>query len=254
MKTKILIFMTCITVLLTACGAKETTEKTATAENEVTEVNYEEIFAWDGDNILGYSPEALDNLDKIVIPKRCSVLTYGTFSGYEGKAKELIFENPDTDVQEIFSYWSNLETVQLPENMQTIPKDFLRDCEALKEIQIPQKVSRIEETAFASCDSLETIQFGSNLKTIDEKAFYGCEALKKVELPDGLTQIGESAFGECTSLTEIYIPSSVEEIDVLAFIQLDNHPITIYVKDGSWADKNFETGYASDGAFQKDYY
>ena len=76
-----------------------------------------------------------------------------------------------------FQSYENLETVILPDGLQTIEKYTFEGCKLLKSINIP-----------------------NSLKKIGERAFWHCESLKNVTLPQGLLHIGPRAF-------EYFVPS-----------------------------------------------
>ncbi len=159
-------------------------------------------------------------------------------------------------MEESFSSFTALTSVELPAGVTTIPEDAFAGCTALKRIHAPG-VTTIERAAFSYCSSLKRFDFTnitnieanafdssglieaelhetsikssafnnsyalrrvviSNVETIGNEAFYYCASLESVSLSN-ITKIGETAFGNCTALTEIAIPSSVNKIDHYAF-------------------------------------
>lgn len=86
-----------------------------------------------------------------------------------------------------FCYMRTLESVALPDSLQTIGK-----------------------FAFAS-SGLRRVSLPPNVRVVGEKAFYGCAQLEEAHLNEGLVRIDESAF-EASTLPALHIPSSVVEI------------------------------------------
>ncbi|MBR4924101.1 MAG: leucine-rich repeat domain-containing protein, partial [Bacteroidaceae bacterium] len=54
----------------------------------------------------------------------------------------------------------------------------------IKNIVIPNGVTKIGNSAFEYCDYLEAIEIPNGIMEIGEEAFYGCSALKSITLPN----------------------------------------------------------------------
>ena len=92
----------------------------------------------------------------------------------------------------------------------------------IKEISIPESVTRIGEEAFGSCHRLESIELPSGLTEIKNDVFSGCDSLESIELPPGLTEIGNDVFYSCNLLDNVVIPESVPRIGDGAFESCKN--------------------------------
>ena len=100
----------------------------------------------------------------------------------------------------------------------------------IKEIMVPNSVTKIEKGAFSGCTSLESITIpfvGDGSSNTHFGYIFGADSyssnktcvpasLKKVVITGG-ESIGDYAFYNCTSLTSIEIPSSVTSIGNYAF-------------------------------------
>lgn len=62
----------------------------------------------------------------------------------------------------------------------------------LKEVILPDSVTKIEEYAFLFCDNTY-INFPENLEYIGDSAFRGCKAIPKINLPKNVHTIGQGA-------------------------------------------------------------
>lgn len=90
--------------------------------------------------------------------------------------------NDGIDV-EAFRYCTSLETIKFSGSTQynwEIGVGAFAQCTNLKEIQIPEGVSKIKDCAFCDCFDLETVRFPKSLKSIGKHAFAGCDRLKNV--------------------------------------------------------------------------
>ncbi len=83
---------------------------------------------------------------------------------------------------------------------------------ALKEVVLPDTVSRIGYQAFAGNKALETVNVPGSAVDFYGSAFEDCTSLKKVTLKTGLQTIPARSFSGCTSLENIYIPATVTTI------------------------------------------
>jgi hypothetical protein len=59
----------------------------------------------------------------------------------------------------------------------------------LKEVLIPESVTRVGSNAFWGCCNLEEIVLPSSVNTIGDRAFFSCDALKKIVIKGTKTKI-----------------------------------------------------------------
>ncbi len=72
----------------------------------------------------------------------------------------------------------------------------------LQSVSIPDSVQSIGEGAFARCTSIKKIDISRTAVTsVGTLAFLGCTALEEFYTADGVQSIGENAFGNCSRLT-----------------------------------------------------
>ena len=70
-----------------------------------------------------------------------------------------------------------------------IPCGYSEEHKNLKEITIPDGITRICSEAFLDCSSLTTITFPASLQRIDFNAFFDCTSLQRIILPDTLVVV-----------------------------------------------------------------
>ena len=152
---------------------------------------------------------------------------------------------------------NRLQTVSIPNSIQTIGKGAFRRCTALTTVAISAK--EIGEEAFQDCTNLQYITLNEGVTKIGENAFWGKftsitipnsvtvigsgafkapqlqsvkfgsgirriesstfagTSLREVVIPQNVTYIGESAFGDCKKLTKVTIHNKVKDIKGGAF-------------------------------------
>ena len=112
-----------------------------------------------------------------------------------------------------FATNKQLRSVTLPRTgMTTIPQGMFRECDRLRNIELPATLTSLGKQAFYGCDSLQTIYIPDGVTTIGDEAFCSCKGLRYVRLPEGLETIGNSCFGYTEKLQYINIPSTVTSI------------------------------------------
>ncbi len=87
----------------------------------------------------------------------------------------------------------------------------------LKNLVIPEGVTRICSYAFYGFKSIETVKLPSTLKEIGYSAFSNCSNIKDLSLPDAVEMIGGFAFFSCRSITKVELKENVEEVGMDAF-------------------------------------
>ena len=112
------------------------------------------------------------------------------------------------------AFWGceSLNSIHLPESINSIGYGAFWDCKSLTSIHLPESLTSIGYSAFLGCDSLTSIHLPESVKSIGNYAFSYCESLTSIQLPESLTSIGNEAFSKCYSLTSIHLPKSVKSI------------------------------------------
>lgn len=101
-----------------------------------------------------------------------------------------------------------LNSLELPNTLETIREYAFFKCSSLKTIQFGTSVREIEPFAFAFCDDLAYLEFPNSVKTIGTSAFTDCEWIRSIEMPRNVEEIGSSAFANCPYIDEIYYNTS----------------------------------------------
>ncbi|MBR2742138.1 MAG: leucine-rich repeat protein [Clostridia bacterium] len=129
-----------------------------------------------------------------------------------------------------FESCSNLETISISENVETIGYSAFGYCDVLKTVTIPASVTSIGSYAFTGCTSLTEISVDENntayssddygvLFNKDKTTLVAYPAGKtdtSYEVPDTVTEIGVGAF-MLASLTSVTLPQDLEQVGAYAF-------------------------------------
>lgn len=112
-----------------------------------------------------------------------------------------------------------IEKISIPGiiNGKVVSRIHSMRSDSLKEVQIPDTVTDIDEEAFKGCRFLDKVALPKNLREIKEGVFFNCFRLRQVTLPEGLKTISSHAFKSCNLLRALTIPASVDNISEDAF-------------------------------------
>lgn len=145
--------------------------------------------------------------------------------------------------EKVFFECTNLTTINLPEDLKSIPAYTFSECSSLTNlglpesltsigeyafsgngltsVTIPSKVTEVGGYAFANNNSLlhVTFQDGDEYREtrIGSGVFSGCKKLETLILPNSLKEIGSSAFKGCEWLTSVELPDKVTSVENSAF-------------------------------------
>lgn len=110
-----------------------------------------------------------------------------------------------------------LESIVLPEGLETIDNYAFVDCTALKTVKFPETLTSIGKEAFRGCTALENIKFPNSLTLLGQEAFRDCTTLKSVTYGTGMTSTGKYAFYDCTDLNTVKFSETITAIDAYSF-------------------------------------
>ena len=100
---------------------------------------------------------------------------------------------------------------------------------SLVNVQFPEGLKKIENSAFSWCDNLKSATLPNTVESVGMFAFNNCRELSTVRLSQMLTAIKYNAFSNCTKLREVSFGAKLKEIDGTAFS--DCMSLTVYHVD-----------------------
>ena len=134
---------------------------------------------------------------------------------YETSLQTLHIGNNATQIPNKFMYecigaysLSSLTKLTFSEGIKEIGVEAFHDCTHLQDLDIPNSVITIKDSAFKNIISLKNIIFGSNLQLIDNNAFNGCSYLETCRFKGLIppTINGGSTLAYYPVHTVIYVP------------------------------------------------
>lgn len=135
---------------------------------------------------------------------------------FETKIEELVMPDTVTDIQGALFTEINvgeLKKVTLSRNIKHLPDKLFYGARCLCEINLPDKLESIGESAFECCFELKQIDIPKHVKSIQDNAFTSCHGLKEVTMTDSVKYIGRDAFMSCHSLEKITLSKNIKCIN-----------------------------------------
>lgn len=151
--------------------------------------------------------------NKVILPDSWKTIAKGTFKRCYGITAVDI--SPVEEInKEAFMECTSLKEIDIPDAVTVIDESVFEECTALKDVEISKDLTTIQKRAFFGCSALETmtpsdgtkiaatIQFPVNMGGAHESSFEGCKAFKYLNFAEGsnFAVVGQKAFKDCTSL------------------------------------------------------
>jgi hypothetical protein len=116
----------------------------------------------------------------------------------------------------VFGSSPSITKVSLPETLEVIGDNLFYNCSNLKEIVLPNSLTKIGQGAF-SYSGICDVSIPDTVTEMGNDAFSNCKNLKTVKLPANITKISRNTFNGCTVLSDIDIPGNITTIEYRAF-------------------------------------
>lgn len=112
---------------------------------------------------------------------------------------------------------AEIKNLVIPNGVTKIENYAFIYCKSLISVTIPNSVTGIGEYAFRGCSGLTSVQISNSVTSIGGHTFDGCSNLTFITIPNNVTSIGSFAFSGCSCLTSVTIGSGVKDIYSQAF-------------------------------------
>lgn len=162
------------------------------------------------DSIKGYAFYLCNSLTKIVIPE--GVQEIGNIFENCKKLKNVSLPSSLRKLDMTFYNCSLLEKIVIPEGVESLGISVFSGCSSLVDITLPSTLKEFEEhptideygsMAFGFCESLKNIVIPDGVTKLSAGLFYECSSLESITILASVTEISRVAFGSCTNLKTV---------------------------------------------------
>ena len=168
-----------------------------------------------GENVTTIGNSAFSNcssLESIEIPDSMIEIEAQVFMNCSSMTEAYIADSVTSMGDSTFSGCVKLEKVHIPNCRINIMSNMFYNCSSLKEINLPDTLETIRQSAFYNCDSLTEMVLPGKVKEIGNNAFYDCDGLTKLVISDSVTSIGNNAFNSCELLADVSLGTGLTAI------------------------------------------
>ena len=180
MKSKLLIYLFCGILSVTACNKIERQNDSTIASGTAGPLTW--VLSMDGVLII------------------------------DGKGEMPDYSFPANLKPPWYKYKDDITDVVIGNEIIVIGATAFRAFEKITSVVIGNSVTDIGFSAFAGCHSLTSVVIPNSVTNIGASAFHWCYSLTSVTIGNSVTAIGDDAFTYCTSLTEIVNYQEIPQI------------------------------------------
>ena len=139
-----------------------------------------------------------------------------------------------------FTYYSKLDKIVLPKNMESTGKmSVFKDSINLKTVVVPETLKEYGFGTFMNCEKLEEVNFPTTLERIGGLSFYGCSALKRIKIPANVSIIEGGAFAGCNNLETFEIDNRNTNFVVIDGVIYNHDKTKLVAFPCGYKDKHF---------------
>ncbi len=172
--------------------------------------------------VKAIGPVAFSNcrgLESVVIPDSVTFIGYRAFDGCSGLSSLTIGRSVNTidsyafygcsaltrvEIKDL-SAWCNISYWNYFSNPLYYAKHLYLNGTEVKDLVLPDDVTRVAADAFYNCAGLESVVIPNSVTSIGDYAFYGCSNLTSVTVVNSVNRIGSNAFYNCNNLQRVDI-------------------------------------------------
>ena len=123
------------------------------------------------------------------------------------------------------------EIYTLPNTVNTIG-GYAFSYSDLKEVEVPEGLINVNESAFKECKLLETVDLNEGLKFIGEDAFER-SSIMNINIPSSIETVERYAFSECKNIKSITLPKKQIASRNIGYGTFENSQLTLGVKENA---------------------
>ncbi len=117
-------------------------------------------------------------------PEKDFEILAGELKKYLGASANVIIPDNVTSIDSNAFASSNIVSVKIPSSVKTICSSAFSCCDKLETIDFPEEMQSIAWKAFSYCTSLKSVKLPKHLKRLCNNAFSGCYQLTDIAFPD----------------------------------------------------------------------
>ena len=153
--------------------------------------------------------------EHIIINDGITVIGIGAFDGFIN-VKTVTMADSVTHIKSgAFIFCRNLTSVKLSAKVKCIEGDAFYACEKLEHLTLPDTLKTLG--TLGACLKLKEVIIPDSVSKTNKNLFYECTSLTKIKLPKGMKEVKQYDFANCKNLRSLDIPEAVTTVSMSAF-------------------------------------
>ena len=212
--------ITAVSEGIASITAKVMMDGKTTLYSATVTINVKEPFVTSGPSLSHYFG-AGDDANHVTFPSTLAITEIGqfAFSNYDYVEKEPGDEISD-EAPETMKMWylgdNTIKQITIPEGVTRIGPYAFAGLTALEKVTLPSTLETIDYGAFMGCTKLTTVVGIENVKFINQAAFERCAITGTLNL-DSVVAIADFAFSQNTAVKTVKLPATLQSIGSYAF-------------------------------------
>lgn len=153
------------------------------------------------------------DLSYVGFPQRLSTISGWAFRGCSSLSSVSLPSNL-TAIGEYAFEVSGLDSLIIPDNVESIGMDCFRNCHNLVSVTIGDGVTIIQPETFKNCNNLSSVQIGNSITTIHHHAFENCSSISSILIPNSVSTIWYDAFLNCNGLKRLTLGTGLTTVQL----------------------------------------
>ena len=151
----------------------------------------------------------ISNIESVTIPPSVNCIGGRSFRGGWDQLTSVYISD--------IASWCNIKFSGRDENPLSLAKHLYVNNIEVKDLVIPEGVTKISNSAFEGFTGITSVSFPNSVSDIGQSSFEGCVGVESIKIPSSVTGIGERAFWNCHLKEVISLIETPFDIDYSAF-------------------------------------
>lgn len=178
--------------------------------------------------VLGYMAFGETNIRKITLPSTLKKIPQYAF--YASDLEIIELNDGTEEIGDCAFFGTILKDLTLPESVTKIGFQSFHSVFTLENIVLSSNIEEIPEYNFSQCFNVKSLVLPEKLRIIKDYSLSGTFQEEELILPDGVEYMGEEVFWDNPQLKRLVLPASLQYISGTSFEHVSQNLKEVYAK------------------------